>query len=642
MQLMRDLQRWIIKAVIKASDPLADSDMIKMSEPFDDVVRSAPAKIKRYITAGRKSVILMYNLKNCSFWTNVKDKDFGAVRDVISGHDFLIGHIDSDSNVADYYRRYRLQGVSQEKEHVVSYTSRWDIQIRIKLTRDQLFIVIPDSSITDEKICSTPLLLIDADLGKNNGVTLIINHTESSPEIVYLNNKKLSHRCNECNRPFISAVMTMYRLVHTGGHIQFYGWCTLKQGLKLMLPVFNSLTWMKREGTDVWTRLKCGYRHWPVPKHGKEGYRLISAPTGELKRIAAQVHENLSSLLYASDVFDHTVSYKPGVDYVKEIADRNLSISRVGKWCLEIDLKDFFTNITPQLVAELAAHNYYTFTQEFLLTLAPLLGFSKMFSKGYSSTRRTLYATAVGEILKLAMTVLPLWKRELGDYNFMTGEVDVKYGCSKAVQQYKKAVFHLRDFSSVIAGELKQRNPYAVISQCGVPQGAAFSGDIANVIARLVTDILVKKVKNIIADYKGDARKVDWLIYSDNIYIFYDLSDEIIKTLPEDPLKTFRREFRDDQWLRKVLVPWKIINIDREKRDVKILGIILDKDGTVRLSRRYRRKINQAMIHADRNQKVWTQKDEGQRNWYVHVQKYTRGNYSRELLNLQKEEKNAE
>lgn len=82
---------------------------------------------------------------------------------------------------------------------------------------------------------------------------------------------------------------------------------------------------------------------------------------------------------------------------------------------------------------------------------------------------------------------------------------------------------------------------------------------------------------------------------------------------------------------QRLIVPWKILNFDRTISDVKMLGILIDKDGTVRLSRMYRRKINQAIIHAARGAK-WDNQDEGQKQWYLHVRKYMAGDYSRKLI----------
>ena len=385
-----------------------------------------------------------------------------------------------------------------------------------------------------------------------------------------------------------------------------------------------------------WYRYDHLYRHWAVPKNGKSGYRLISAPRGGLKTEASKIHQRLSEnpvhtgLGLAGDGLENTLSYKPGVDYVKELAERGLSIENAGRYCLQIDLKDFFTNLQPCTLFELidSVCTYAEFDR-LLMEAAPLLGFVKTMTKASKKTYTSNHRVRLG-LLELYTAQLPLWKRELGGFDLEACDgAKTRNGAAKHDSVYRQLLIKPDDFSR-IAELHREVAPYVPITQRGVPQGAAFSVDIANLAASILTHNTVSCLKSILQDF-GAEDSVESVIYSDNIYLFYNAPADFRNILRREIPIELKRRFSGAK-IGNMVKPWKILNFDREKADVKLLGLILDRNGDIRLSRRYRRKINQSIIHAGKGEKGWGQAEEGRKNWYLHVKAYTNGNYSRGLV----------
>lgn len=386
-----------------------------------------------------------------------------------------------------------------------------------------------------------------------------------------------------------------------------------------------------------WYRYDHLYRHWAVPKNGKSGYRLISAPRGGLKTEASKIHRRLSEnpiqtgLGPFGDGLENTLSYKPGVDYVEELAGRGLSIENAGRYCLQIDLKDFFTNLQPctlfELIYSVCTHTEF---ERLLMEAAPLLGFVKIMAKASRKTYTSTYRVKLG-LLELYTAQLPLWKRELGGFDLEACDgTKTRNGAAKHDSVYRQLLIKPEDFSR-IAELHREVAPYVPIVQRGVPQGAAFSVDIANLAASILAHNTVSCLKSILLDFGAEDPFVESVIYSDNIYLFYNAPADFRNILKREIPVKLKRRFSGAK-IGNMMKPWKILNFDREKADVKLLGLILDKNGDIRLSRRYRRKINQSIIHAGKGEKEWGQAEEGRKNWYLHVKAYTHGNYSRGLV----------
>lgn len=515
--------------------------------------------------------------------------------------------------------------------------------VTFKTSYDKAAIRLTDSTLclemtigTDEDLEELPWFSVQLDnCTTKPEAMLLVDRTGDSDCLILLTGKGAEHvkktglsafealMIEDCNVPWhLSIAYDTYRVDTAYKAVQ----------------TWNSMKSYRLPG-KAWCRYDHLYKHWAVPKHGKDGYRLISAPRGGLKTEAAKLHTRLCAhpVTVSMDYnfgtgLENTLSYQPGVDYVRTLECRNLSIKKAGRYCLQIDLKDFFTNLQPKTLYNLL-YNAST-SREFnrlIMMAAPLLGFVKVLPNAPRSTF-TSYTPLYTGLLELFTTPLPLWKRELGGYNLEACDGSkTENGVAKHDAVYRDALIKPVDFAR-IAEFHKTISPYVPIVQRGVPQGAAFSGDIANLAASVIAQATVRCLKDILKDFDREADlSVESVIYSDNIYLFYNAPADF-RGIYKREIPVYLKQHFPNACMGNLIKSWKILNFDREKADVKMLGLILDRDGNIRLSRRYRRKINQSIIHAERGIKDWTQSDEGRKNWYLHVKAHMHGNYSRSLV----------
>lgn len=151
-----------------------------------------------------------------------------------------------------------------------------------------------------------------------------------------------------------------------------------------------------------------------------------------------------------------------------------------------------------------------------------------------------------------------------------------------------------------------------------IPQGAPTSGTLANFLNDIVYDDLRKSLKD-----SGFLADFEVMIYSDNIYIFYNNAEEyangaftVASFISKEVNKTFQKHGLK-------------LNKEKEmffdKRDKKMLGILIDDQGEIRVSRATRRTINQIIINLNKHEKInykgitYTRKDlrrvKGLINW---------------------------
>lgn len=628
--MINELKEWTIKAVLR------DSHLIEEGE---DYVKIGPKTCTPQVNfdacneSDARHMRLLWRLKDARVWTNINDKELTATFRNVS----IIGAVPSSDVTRNKYYFHSSNGKTlswtNESHFMISEGGYWN-NASIRFTQDTLIVSIPKSLWTPFEHCPIVMFLpyVKHQTAEVADFIIAVDMSATYPEILIVKHAAdilTSLNCSGCFS-INKALADIY-----GFAVSWYvsdrveRMCT-----KGMLDMWNSMQWMKNPGSDKWYRCQGAYKHWAIPKNHKEGYRLISAPRGELKRVANRVHCNLSGYsethTYALGM-DNTLSYRSGIDYVKYLSERDLSIDTVGRYCLQIDLKDFFTNIGPQTVSFLNRldHDDGSFTSvvmDIFMNMSELIGFTKVFSKGFKVRRNNDPTKVITELFSMCMTTLPLWKRDLGGYNLETGEKE-PWGCAKALNRYRNKLYKQSDFSK-ICDLHREVSPYTPMVQKGVPQGASFSGDIANIIAGYLAKDMKSKLTEMLQDF-GYKYEPTVIVYSDNIYMFYDA--------PFNMLNIIRREFCELYYgIRCLIVPWKILNFDRNISDVKMLGLIIDKDGSVRLSRQYRRKINQAIIHNWKNGEHWGDVEEGRKNWYEHVSQYTSDKYSRKLLGFGK------
>lgn len=630
--MINELKEWTIKAVLKDSHLIEeDADYLKIGPKtyipqvnFDTTSEESTPEHMR----------LLWRLKDARVWTNINDRELTATFRNVT----VLGAVPpSDVTTSRYYfhasNGNSLDAVS-EHHYLIGSGGYWS-SASIRFTPETLIVSIPKSLWAVHEHSPIVMFLPYAQHRKNEVADFIIAVDMSStfPEILIVKHEAdiLTGLSGNGCFSISKALADTY-----GFAVPWYAYDKAgRMCIKGMLDMWNSMQWMKNPGSDKWYRCQGSYKHWAIPKNHKEGYRLISAPRGELKRVASRVHYNLSEYLethtYTLGMLDNTLSYRSGMDYVKYLSERDLSVDTVGRYCLQIDLKDFFTNIGPQTVSFLNRldHDDGSFTSvvmDIFMNMSELIGFTKVFSKGFKVRRNNDPTKVITELFSMCMTTLPLWKRDLGGYNLETGEKE-PWGCAKALNRYRNKLYKQSDFSK-ICDLHREVLPYTPMVQKGVPQGASFSGDIANIIAGYLAKDMKSKLTEMLQDF-GYKYEPTVIVYSDNIYMFYDA--------PFNMLNIIRREFCELYYgIRRLIVPWKILNFDRSISDVKMLGLIIDKDGNIRLSRQYRRKINQAIIHNWKNGEQWGDVEEGRKNWYEHVSQYTSDKYSRKLLGFGK------
>lgn len=631
--MINELKEWTIRAVLKDSHLVEeDEDYIKIGS------KTYTPQVNPDITCDESKVEymrLLWRLKDARVWTNINDRELTATFRNVT----VFGAVPPSDITTSKYYFHASNGTAlnkaDEPHYLLGNGGYWN-NASIRFTQDALIVSIPKSVWAVYEHSPIVVFLPYAQHRKTEvaDFAIVVDMSSKFPEILIVKHEadiltSLNNNtgCFSLNK----ALADTY-----GFAVPWYAYDKVgRMCIKGMLDMWNSMQWMKNPGSDKWYRCQGSYKHWAIPKNHKEGYRLISAPRGELKRVADRVHYNLSEYLethaYTLGMLDNTLSYRSGMDYVKYLSERDLSVDTVGRYCLQVDLKDFFTNIGPQTVSFLNRlddddGSFTSVVTDIFMNMSELIGFTKVFAKGFKVRRNNDPTRVITELFSMCMTTLPLWKRDLGGYNLETGEKE-PWGCAKALNRYRNKLYKQSDFGK-ICDLHREVSPYTPMVQKGVPQGASFSGDIANIIAGYLAKNMKTNLTEMLQDF-GYKHEPTVIVYSDNIYMFYDA--------PFNMLNIIRREFCELYYgIRRLIVPWKILNFDRTISDVKMLGLIIDKDGEIRLSRQYRRRINQAIIHNWKNNEKWGDVEEGRKNWYEHVSQYTSDKYSRKLLGFGK------
>lgn len=441
------------------------------------------------------------------------------------------------------------------------------------------------------------------------------------------------------------------------------------------------------------TNYKQSYWNITIPKQSKPGVRLISVPRPDFKENTRIINELFNVIVPGSEDYNKTygtkievLSYYKKRDFAKILCSKNLSIKDTGKFVLEIDLRDFFTNISPNILQEIfrvwvrvihkdpsilrgdliellnredstgvvagffdeklwttrSNYDYRNLTD----TISPprnlvLSGLEQGTMAGLGQEAFswvTLLMPAVNLLLEPLgcpvqkintegernfnrmlhnlTTVLPLWKVNLANVDPDTADdPEVKTNTpGKLAQKFKDRLnpksidWNLPDLFS-----LNSKVSFRPWQQRGVPQGACFSGILANMVAQVFAHVCQQVMEKYFKACPGT--RTHTLVYSDNLYItFHSEVDGKHDLLIEQLLKHMK-----DTCFRKMVSRKKIQILDRTKRDLKILGLLIDADGNTRLSRKTMRKINQAYIRNYKGEGRLTESDAGKELWYTRI-----------------------
>lgn len=451
------------------------------------------------------------------------------------------------------------------------------------------------------------------------------------------------------------------------------------------------------------------YYHKAVPKKSKPGKRLISSPARPLKIMSSILNDILvymSKDEYSRGSMQYPVecsvlSYMPGTDFVKIMAeaDENMSVTGAGRYVLQIDYKDFFTNIGASQISagirsvvldkpytkidrkyleELSAYisnkfpgtifSDVLFLQSLLLagcgpvysTCGPGWNLEEFPHEESLVNLKQLFVSSVSIMLslvnkpmelmyksysnggievasKLLTALLPVWKTTLMDIDVRTvkaDKIEKSPDYNNSIEKYLKD----RRFRMLTLGEPDDIDLFNLHSRVsgkawalrGLPQGVCYSGALANMCA-------VQALRQILRLLRTNSEPLGLkinkaLVYSDNLYIFYDSSGG---TSQEKFIKNIlMNDFRPKKWLKAN----KISCVDRNARDIKILGLILDKEGCIRLSRETMRKINQRYIRAYKGDPdALDSSVAGRTQWFKRVRDLEGPNsYSRKLITEKK------
>lgn len=487
-------------------------------------------------------------------------------------------------------------------------------------------------------------------------------------------------------------------------------------------PKFSDfVTVMKKftvlEYGDKTTYLNKPYFHSIVPKNKKKGVRLISAPRYDLKVRSSVMNEVFNVVVptpeefldtYMSPIPIKVLSYYKGSDFVKTITETDFSVKAVGSKVLQIDFKDFFTNITPKMLKatmriwstisgksrEEIMHDLVKAStelegpvKEMLLNLVqdlpkePVVGAnaarwynnintSFQFIESYSDiaghdkfgssnedwmhvllqsahnilgpcipissirqiTGNYNYTNRVAEMLT---DCLPLWRVNLYDVDLDTvDEEEIKRGKPFAIEHRIKDMKKNIDPGKSLPNMyyLNQRASFKPWKQRGVPQGSCFSGIIANMVALVLSRYIINHLRGVMANLNAEMKTA--ILYSDNLYIFYEGEGTFQNIFQNELIGLFKGggKFRE---LKRFLTKKKISVVDRDRRDVKILGILIDAEGTKRLSRETRRRVNQHHIHRYKEGRTHlTTSEKGKDLWYKRVRALAGETpYKRKLIN---------
>jgi hypothetical protein len=439
--------------------------------------------------------------------------------------------------------------------------------------------------------------------------------------------------------------------------------------------------------------LRSPFYHFTIPKKNKKGTRLISSPRYDLKRMSKVLnsvynsilptpneYKDLSSNIYKDPV--ESLSYWKGSDFVKKISeDKQLSLEESGRFVLQIDFRDFFTNISEKDVryskkflnkyydkkaiellpnimkgmAEVCPGSIYADTQ-FVSTIMRMCGGKELVDLGFQEIFDSMTYMLVGPLIKPSVQLarrftveekvgyvltecIPIWKNEILNVDMNTvNDREVKK-TDKVANTLKTAISKERNSLFGTGKKFEVENIYEVHSRVsmkpwqvrGIPQGICYSGIIANLCAITAAQDIVRTITQSSLGRMG-VKINRTLQYSDNLYIFYDTTSGIDHA--ETIKKLILKDMDPKRWYRAD----KISVLDRTKRDLKMLGMIVDSEGKTRLSRVAMRKINQAHIRAYKGDRsALTDKVNGHEIYFKRVRNLSDNEgYNRQLITERK------
>lgn len=410
------------------------------------------------------------------------------------------------------------------------------------------------------------------------------------------------------------------------------------------------------------------YNHFVIPKKKKHGYRIISAPrytakvwNDAVKNLLELGTANSRSL--AETAKKHSLkilSYSRGKDYIKEISDMNLNMG-AGRFMLSVDLKDFFLNITPQMIplilqefGELKIKITELVKSDWFLLKSDIIEYLKLI-KGIKSIDTeqgpSIFATDLKDItlegdtreISVMFLIALISYNELfnsnlknvhrGFFRTMFPEATPRSGATK---DYLMAAIILKllfvnipikklwdSFEKDLSGFENHTAPFKL----AIPQGASYSGIIANMVSAKLVTIFLKRWESIFNLIPGQYCQT--IIYSDNIYIFFNLDNPSKENITAFTSYS-KRQLKNLPFADKLIRDGKISVVDRTTTPaLKILGLLLDSEGKIRLSRKRIRKVNQMRIrefHAangvSENSYI-SSKERGSYNYCMHVRKHS-------------------
>ena len=577
--------------------------------------------------------------------TEVNPKIFGAKYRRIKGYSYLVVDVGSSDvrtdvedpqslflNLRDQERVFTMWSVNpvyKDTTMGLVRDSGLSCSVRIRFSNNRLIIKYFTSA--NELIESAGLMRLKG----AGGVDLTIALFGDRPELLFKSTHKPYYRYFKvCNYSDKSPYMRVTRA-------------------RMLASMISHTKYKFESGKWVEYRNKC-FRHWPIKKKGKPGYRLISAPKVKYRAHMREFKDILDCFRPSlegdsgGDIKPVTLSYLKGVDHVKALFKEELSTDKVGSRCMELDYSDFFTRITPELLSTSLVKmrwwvnaealgsiegkypdmfdftaNYTRRGEELSFMLEVMVTFAVMylmdivpFSLAYlqniafkADTSRAKYASILAT---LVTTGLPLWKIDVAGKDILSEKNGQdEHGYNKYVKKVRDP-FDTTDMQSTIY-DYHAKYGIRPWSVKGVPQGAPYSGNLANFVALYLAGEVTKEVSGVLKDFGGKVNKV--IVYSDNLYLFYDAkrsNQEIFKReLPKVVEAVMGAK-------RGLLKSKKIFCINRVDKDVKILGLILDGNGHLRLSRKMRRKVNQIIIKDSRG-KPMGQSGFGKLKWYERV-----------------------
>jgi hypothetical protein len=165
-------------------------------------------------------------------------------------------------------------------------------------------------------------------------------------------------------------------------------------------------------------------------------------------------------------------------------------------------------------------------------------------------------------------------------------------GTDSTMENYMKTTGKLPNFSKFMANFSDDIEWIRAL-----PQGSPVSGLMVNYL----NELIINDINNILKEELYIDR-FETVIYSDNIYVFYDNNPKVSATPYKIPsmISKIVNSCTEEFDLK--------MNKDKEMffndRDKKMLGLLINSEGDVRTSRRLRREINQIIINLNKYEEI--------------------------------------